>query len=124
MKSIFTRHNIPETLISDNGPQFSADSFAQFAKEFDFQHQTSSPNYPQSNGGVERAVKTVKSMLEKAKDPYMSLLSYRLTPLANGYSPAKLLMNCNLRSTVPMITEQYIPKIPPRLELQQEEQLH
>ena len=53
MKSIFARHGIPETLISDNGPQFSADSFAHFAKEFDFQYQTSSPNFPQSNGEVE-----------------------------------------------------------------------
>ena len=53
MKSIFARHGIPETLISNNGPQFSADSFAHFAKEFDFQYQTSSPNFPQSNGEVE-----------------------------------------------------------------------
>ena len=54
MKSILARHGIPETL---NGPQFSEDSFAHFAKEFDFQHQTISPNFPQSNGEVERAVK-------------------------------------------------------------------
>ena len=42
---------------------------------------------------MKRAVKTVKSILEKAKDPYVSLLSYRSTPLANGYSPAELLAN-------------------------------
>ena len=51
-------------------------------------------------------------MLEKATDPYIGLLSYRTTPLANGYSPAELLMNRKLRSTVPMITKQYIPKVP------------
>ena len=71
MKSIYARHGIPEVLVSDNGPQFSAEIFTQFAQNFDFQHQTSSPNYPQGNGEIERAVKTVKSMLEKATDPYI-----------------------------------------------------
>ena len=119
MKSIFAQHSIPETLISDNGPQILADSFAHFAKEFDVQHQTSSLNFLQSNGEMEQAVKPVKSMLENAKDPYMSLLSYHSTPLTNGYSPAKLLMNCKVCS---IITEQYITKILPHLELQQNEQ--
>ena len=99
MKSIYTRHGIPEILVSDNGPQFSAEIFTQFTQNFDFQHQTNSPNFPQGNGEIERAVKTVKSMLEKATDPYIGLLSYRTTPLANGYSPAELLMNRKLRST-------------------------
>ena len=56
MKSIFARHGITEILISDNGPQFAAEIFTQFAKNFDFQHQTSSPNFPQGNGEIERAV--------------------------------------------------------------------
>ena len=99
-----------EILVSDNGPQFSAEIFIQFAQNFDFQHQTSSPNFPQGNGEIERAIKTVKSMLEKATDPYIGLLSYRTTPLANDYSPAELLMSHKLRSTVPMITKQYYTK--------------
>ena len=60
-------------------PQFSSDVFTQFAKDFDFQHQTSCPNFPQSNGERERAVKTVKVLLEKASDPYIcksAVLSY------------------------------------------------
>ena len=36
-KSIFTRHGIPESVISDNGPQYSADAYKQFAKEYRFQ---------------------------------------------------------------------------------------
>ena len=63
-------------------------------------------------------------MLEKATDPYIALLSYRTTPLANGYSPAELLMNRKLRSTVPMITKQYMPKVPCRSQLQYKEQLY
>ena len=63
-------------------------------------------------------------MLEKATDSYIGLLYYRTTPLANGYSPAELLMNRKLRSTVPMITKQYIPKVPCRSQLQYKEQLY
>ena len=124
MKSIFTRHGIPEILISDNGPQFAAEIFTQFAQNFDFQHQTSSPNFSQGNGEIERAVKTVKLMLEKATDPYIALLSYRTTPLANGYSPGELLMNRKLRPTVPMIAKQYMPKVPCCSQLQYKEQLY
>ena len=31
LKSIFARHGIPEILISDNGPQYAAESFKNFA---------------------------------------------------------------------------------------------
>ena len=50
IKSIFTRHGIPETVISDNGPQFSSHEFSQFASKYCFDHVTSNPYFPQSNG--------------------------------------------------------------------------
>ena len=121
IKSIFARHGIPETFVSDNGPQFSSSSFTQFATDYGFYHQTSSPNHPQSNGEAERAVQTVKSILNKAEDPYLGLLAYRVAPLANGYSPAELLMGRKPRSTVPMIPELYKPKLLPHSEISQKE---
>ena len=72
LKSIFARHGIPQVVRSDNGPQYSADEFADFAKEHGFSHVPSSPKYPQSNGEAERAVKTIKSLLAKNADPYVS----------------------------------------------------
>ena len=92
LKSIFSRHGIPEMVISDNGPQYSAAAFEKFSKEYGFNHATSSPKYPQANGTAERAVKTVKQLLVKNQDPYMAMLVYRATPLENGYSPAEMLM--------------------------------
>ena len=109
--SVFARHGIPEVVVSDNGPQFSAASYAKFAQQYGFKHVTSSPHYPQGNGEAERAVKTVKSLLKKSGDHHLALLAYRSTPLACGYSPAQLLMSRNLRTTLPMVREQRIPKV-------------
>ena len=111
-KSIFARHGIPELVISDNGPQYSSKAYADFAKEFQFKHVTSSPYHPQSNGEAERAVGTVKSLLKKEKDPYLAILSYRATPLQNGYCPSELLMSRKLRTVVPITRERRKPRVP------------
>lgn len=121
MKAIFARHGIPEELRSDNGPQFASAEFSHFAKEWGFKHNTTSPRFPQANGEVERAVKTVKSILKKEKDPAKGLLAYRSTPLACGYSPAELLMGRRLRTTLPTFHTQLTPKWPDMEKLHERE---
>ena len=110
-KSIFARHGVPEVVVSDNGPQYSG-AYKKFAKDYQFTHVTSSPYYPQSNGEAERAVGTIKRLLSKGNDPYLAILSYRSTPLQNGFSPSELLMNRKLRTTVPITREQRKPNVP------------
>ena len=122
LKSIFARHGIPEVFISDNGPQYSSSLFTKFSREYKFNHITSSPRYPQANGEAERAVKTIKAMLDKCSDPYLGLLAYRTTPLENGYSPAELLMGRKLQSTLPVIKSLLMPKAPPFEPLMQKEE--
>lgn len=112
LKSMFARHGIPETLVTDNGPQFSGAGMTVFAADYGFEHVTSSPRYPQSNGEAERAVQTVKNLLKKAADPYRALLAYRATPLSNGYSPAQLLMGRRLCTTLPTFPAVLEPDIP------------
>ena len=60
LKSIFVGHGIPETLVSDNGPQHASQEIEDFAREYNFVHVTSSPYYQQSNGLAERMVKNIK----------------------------------------------------------------
>ena len=81
MKNAFSHHGIPDILISDNGPQFDLAEFRRFADVWGFEHATSSPLYPQSNGEAERAVETIKIILKKCDDEYLALLTYQNTPL-------------------------------------------
>lgn len=107
MKTIFARHGIPQVVFSDNGPCYSCNDFKAFAEAYDFQHVTSSPLFPQSNGKAEKGVQIAKKLLQKAKDsgsdPYLAFLSYRASPLEHGKSPAELLMGRALRTTLPYI---------------------
>ena len=93
LKQHFARYGIPDVLLSDNGPQYSSAEFSEFAKQWNFTHKTSSPNYAQSNGLAENAVKSAKHLLEKTKcthdDPILALLSmsgmYPVTDVTTCY---------------------------------------
>ena len=106
LKELFAEHGIPESIRSDNGPQFSSHLFKEFAEEWNFTHHTSSPTNPHSNGQAESAVKIIKGLLIRLKyageDPYLALLTYRSTPVDSHLrSPGEILYQCALRTTVP-----------------------
>ena len=110
LKEVFSTHGIPDLIISDNGPQFSAETFQEFARDYCFQHVTSSPKYPQANGEAERAVNTAKKLLQKNADVNLALLTYRSSPLQNGLSPAELLMGRRLKTQLPVLPKTLHPK--------------
>ena len=94
MKILFARYGVPDTLVTDNRPQFASQEFKEFANKWGFTHMTSSPHYPQSNGKAENAVKTVKRLLTKCKlsgqSEIHALLDWRNTPSESiGTSPAQ-----------------------------------
>lgn len=109
VKSIFARHGIPKTVVSDNGPCYNCREWQQFATQYGFHHVTSSPQHAQANGKAEKGVHIIKQILKKTtdskSDPYLALLSYRTAPLECGLSPAELLMNRKLRTTLPCYTD-------------------
>ena len=70
--------------------------------------------FSKSNGLAEKSVQTVKRLFLKAKadhkDPYLSLLEHRNTPLEEGLSPAQLLKSRRLRSVLPSTHTQLQPQ--------------
>jgi len=106
---MFARHGILKQLISDNGRQFSATSFAKFAEDCGFTHILTSPRYLQANGEVECAVQTMKTLLKKPSDPYKVLMAHRATPLENSLSLAELLMERKIRTRIPTLPSSLSP---------------
>ena len=66
LQELFSIEGTPDEIMSDNGPPFSSKEFNSFLSGLGIRHTTSSPNYPQSNGFIERQVQTVKRLMEKA----------------------------------------------------------
>ena len=61
LRCMFAQHGIPETVVSDNGPQFTLDEFTQFCLRNGIHHVLVTPYHPSSNGLAERAVQTTKN---------------------------------------------------------------
>ena len=105
LKPIFSRYGCPEVLFTDNGSQFSSKEFAEFVREWNVEHHTSSPRFPQSNGLAESAVKNAKSLITKSVhsngEVNKALQAYRATPVIDGLSPAELLMGRKIRTPMP-----------------------
>ena len=108
-KAIYSRHGIPEELVSDNGPQFISQEYKQFTSEWDILHTTSIPEYPQSNGLAEKAVQIAKNIFQKATNDNLFLLEYQNTTVDNFASPAQLLISRNLRSILPVSKKKLEP---------------
>ena len=116
MKRQFARHGIPQKVVTDNGPQFSSRHFKQFSNLWQFEHVTSSPYHPISNGKAESAVKTAKHLAMKAQndgqDPWLAILAYRNTPTEGmSTSPMERLTGRKARTTIPTRPSLLKPKI-------------
>ena len=107
LQIIFSRFGIPDTLVTDNGLQFSSAKFVAFAKSWGFQHITSSPIYPKSNGKAEDAVRTVKQLFSKCRQAgqpeQLALPDWRNTPMEGlKTSPAQQLFGRRCRTLLPI----------------------
>lgn len=107
LKRHFSVHGTPDTLISDNARQYTSRQFKNFAKQWDFIHVISSPEFPQSNGLAERAVSSAKQLMEKSHrdrtDVFLNLLNLRNIPRDSTLgSPAQRLLSRQTRSAIPV----------------------
>ena len=94
LKQIFSIEGSPHILISDN-TIFNSAEFQQFSQQWNFEHITSSPNYPQSYGQAEQAVQTLKQRMARCKkdgsDWQQALQELMSTPTKDLPSPAEIL---------------------------------
>lgn len=56
LKGHLARHGTPDKVMADNGQLFGSYEFTNFADTYGFEHLTSYPLFPHSNGEVENAV--------------------------------------------------------------------
>ena len=104
---IFSKYGWPETLISDNGPCYTADVFTSVMNAYQVNLITSSPHYPQSSELAEKYVQIMKSLFHKAKregnDLFKCLMIYHNTPLSGSLqSLMQILQIRSARSDLPM----------------------
>ena len=119
LRQSFCRTAVPDILWSDQGPQFTAHAFRNFARQWGFTHNTSSPRYPQSNGKVEATVKSMKKLLATSWERRCvnedklcrALLQYRNTPCRkDNTSPAQKLFGHPIQDTLPAHRRSFAPE--------------
>ena len=69
VKTFFSSFGLPSEIVSDNGPQFTAQPFQTFCEHNGIKHSRTPPYHPASNGAAERAVRVVKEAMKKMISP-------------------------------------------------------
>ena len=129
LKEQFSRHGIPDVLVSDNGPLLVSHESRRFAQEWEFKRVTSSPHHHKANGKAESAVKVTKNLFKKAlwdgRDPWLALLEYRNTPVETiESSPAQRLMSRRTKTLMPtasiLLRPQIVEGVEKKIELKRQ----
>ncbi|XP_062699301.1 uncharacterized protein K02A2.6-like, partial [Aedes albopictus] len=115
LRETFSRFGNPNTLVSDNGTQFTSVQFQQYCRENGITHLRTAPYHPQSNGQAERFVDSLKRGLKKLSkgegsptlEHLQTFLSvYRSTPNRNtpqSTSPAEAFLGRPVRATLDLL---------------------
>ena len=100
LDEIFSRHGVPESLTSDNGPQFISTEFKVCMDYQGIQHRKVTAKWSQANGEVERQNRSLLKRIQIAqaerkdwkKELNVYLAYYSSLPHpTTGVSPAELL---------------------------------
>jgi len=78
MRNWFAAYGLPETIVSDNGPQFTSHEFADFLAKNGVRHVRVSPYHPASNGAAERMVQELKRFLAGVQGDTAELLQHKM----------------------------------------------
>ena len=110
LRHLFSSYGFPEEMVSDRGPQFTSDQFADFLRQNGVRHTRSAPYHPATNGAAERMVQVLKKGLKLASRLSVDhqfanlLLSYWSTPhFTTGVPPAELFLKRQLRTRLTLL---------------------
>ncbi|XP_055633272.1 uncharacterized protein K02A2.6-like [Toxorhynchites rutilus septentrionalis] len=107
----FCRFGMPESIKSDNGPQFISTEFQEFCRQFDIDHRKTTPYWPQANGEVERLNRSIGKRLKISQETLGSdwqwdlrtfVLMHNSTPHSTtGIAPSILMFGRKLKDKLP-----------------------
>ena len=113
LDDLFAIWGRPETIVSENGPQFASKKFADWCNAHSISRLTSAPFHPASNGEAERLVGVFKQTMKRAvreenKSKHLALREvlqqYRVTPhCTTGRTPAELMLGHQVRSSLSVL---------------------
>ena len=113
--TFFSRVGLPDTILTDQGTNFTSDVVRQVAAMLRIRLITSTPYHQQTDGLVERFNGTLKSMIRRcAHDAPRSwdallpvlLFAYREVPQSStGFSPFELLYGRHIRGPLDLVKE-------------------
>ena len=110
----FCMHGYPESITTDNGPQFISQTFKDYMEEHGIYHRKVTPLWPEANGEVERQNRLILKRLRITQAEHKNwkeelqtyLLMYRRTPhCVTGVSPAEMLFRRKLRTKLPELSD-------------------
>ena len=117
LEVMFSRHGLPESLTSDNGPQFISAEFKECMEKQGIRHHRTTAKWPQANGQVEcqnlSLLKRIQIVHAEKQDWKKELTKYltayqSLPHPTTGVSPAELLFGRKVRTKLPELSDVHI----------------
>ena len=106
-ESFFGYVGYPERIRTDNGRQLCSREMEEYFSSKGITHETSSPEFPSSNGHAESAVKAAKHLQKKCmrtgEDFQAALAELRRQPRKDGNIPSDLFLRRQVRGSEPKI---------------------
>ena len=117
LDKIFSVRGIPETVKTNNGPEFFSNDLDRYLKTLGITYEPYKPRWPQENGEVERFNRSLGKASHTAftegkvwkQELYRFLLQYCTTPHSTTkVAPCELMFNRSVRGKLPSLEQKLV----------------